>query len=80
MTLSYVLEIGIGDIFSFSIAKPADVVPFHQAYMYQHQNAHISAHIQNKPLLCVFIFLGHKELCGAHFILICLFRVFGCKH
>ena len=57
MTISYVLDKGICDIFSFSVAKPADFVPFRQAYMYQHKNAHVSAHIQNRLLLWVFIFL-----------------------
>ena len=33
-----VLDKGIPvcDIFSFSVAKPADFVPFRQVYMYQH--------------------------------------------
>ena len=43
--------------FSFSVAKPADFVPFRQAYMYQCTNVHISAHIQNRLWLWVFIFL-----------------------
>ena len=41
----------------FRLQKPADFVPFRQAYMYQHKNVHISAHIQNRLLLWVFIFL-----------------------
>ena len=51
MTISYVLDKGICNIFSFSVAKPADFVPFRQAHIYQHINAHISAHIQNRLLL-----------------------------
>ena len=51
MTISYVLDKGICDIFSFSVAKPADFVPFCQAYMYQHKNGHISALLQNRLLL-----------------------------
>ena len=49
MTISYVLNKGKGEIFNFSVTKPADFVPFRQAY--QHKNAHISAHIQNRLLL-----------------------------
>ena len=55
--MSYVLDKGICDIFSFSVAKSADFVPFRQAYMYEHNNAHISAHIQNRLSLWVFMFL-----------------------
>ena len=58
MTIPYVLDKGICDIVSLSVGKPADFVPFRQAYMYQHKNAHISAHIQNRLLLWVFIFLA----------------------
>ena len=47
MTISYVLDKGIRDIFNVSVAKPADVVPFHQAHMHQHKNAHM----QNRLLL-----------------------------
>ena len=57
MSISYVLDKEICDIFSFSVAKPADFVQFHQAYMYQHKNAHISAHIENRLLLWGFYFL-----------------------
>ena len=57
----HVLDKGKCDIFNFLVAKPAYFVPFRQAYMYQHKNAHISAHIQNRLLLRVFIFLGHEE-------------------
>ena len=57
MTISYVLDKRICDIFSFSVAKPADSVPFRQACMYQHKNVHISAHIQNRLLLWAFFFL-----------------------
>ena len=46
MTISYLLDKGKCDIFNFLVAKPADFVPFRQAYMYKHKNAHISAHIQ----------------------------------
>ena len=56
MLISYVLDKGICDIFSFSVAKPADFVSFRQAYMYQHENAYVSAHIQNRLLLWVFIY------------------------
>ena len=51
MTILYVLDKGICDTFSFSVAKPADFVPFRQAYMYLHRTAHTSAHIQNRLLL-----------------------------
>ena len=56
MLISYVLDKGICNIFSFSVAKPADFVPFRQAYMDQHENAYVSAHIQNRLLLWVFIY------------------------
>ena len=52
-----VLDKGICDMFSFSVAKLANFVQFRQAYIFQHRNARISAHIQNRLLLCLFIFL-----------------------
>ena len=61
MTLSYVLDKGICDIFSFSVAKPADFVPFRQAYMYQHKNAHASAHTQNRLLLRILLCSVRRE-------------------
>ena len=54
---SYVLDKGICDIFSFLVAEPSDFMPFRQEYMYQHKNAYISVHIQNRLLFWVFIFL-----------------------
>ena len=63
MTISYVLDKVICDIFSFSVAKPADFVPFREAYVNQNKNAHISAHIQNRLLVWVFKFLSCFYTC-----------------
>ena len=38
---------------TFLISKPADFVPFRQAFMYQHKNAHMSAHIIQKKTITV---------------------------